>query len=156
MSTSCIVELVNVLADDHGRFVTRFVNTVGAKLGLQSAEEALGDSVVPAVAFPAHARDDAKSVELGSVVGAGVRASPVGVLDKTDERATSCESVTQRVERKEPVVRRARRPADDAPRVEVEHHGEEEPASPRPEARDVGNPDGVFFISDVTVRPATS
>ena len=47
MSTSCIVELVNVLADDHGRLVTRFVDAVGAKLGLQSAEEALGDGVVP-------------------------------------------------------------------------------------------------------------
>jgi len=47
MSTSFVGTLVNVLADEHGRLVTRFIDELGAKLGLQGAEEALGNNVVP-------------------------------------------------------------------------------------------------------------
>ena len=54
MCSRSIVETINVFRDIFGRLLTRVVNAFLDALLLQAREKGFGDSIVPAVASPAH------------------------------------------------------------------------------------------------------
>lgn len=68
VATLDVVEVVDVVADGAQRCFARSVALVVDELGPQGCEEALGDSVVPAIAFAAHALPSAGGSERGAVV----------------------------------------------------------------------------------------
>src|SRR5262245_40203210 len=57
------------------------------ELDLEGGEEALGDGVIPAGARPAEALGDAVAGEEPGVVGGGVLAAAIGVVDQAGRRA---------------------------------------------------------------------
>ena len=112
------------------------------QLGLERAEEALDDAVVPAIARAAHARPHPVLPQDGLVALAGVLHAAVGVMQHAAADRASCERLPQRGER-EGGVCRVRGPAHDAARGQVEQHREVEPAFGRPQGGDVARPDPI-------------
>src|SRR2546426_10649931 len=75
-----VVEDLQVLEDGAGGVRVRRPVRLVREFDLERREEALRDGVVPAVPAPAHAHDDAVSVEHGAVVAARVLAPAVGMM----------------------------------------------------------------------------
>src|SRR5436190_10658280 len=57
--------------------------------------ETLGPSVVPGIAWPAHAHDDAGSLQLFNVFSTRVLNTPVGMVNQSGSRLTLIESHLQ-------------------------------------------------------------
>ncbi len=104
MSPLDVVEVVDVVADGQLGFVASGVVLVVDELSTQGGEEALGDSVVPAVTFAAHAWSHAVGAELGAVVGARVRAAAVRVVKKPRRRLPCLQGRLQRFQRQDGVA----------------------------------------------------
>lgn len=148
MSPSAVVEDLDVLVDGCGGLVTRRPRAPVEELALERPEEALDDGVVEAVAAVAHAACDSVRAERASVVVARVLRPAVGVGDE----ARLGQSLPHRHRQRGQDEVRAHvvlhRPADDAPRVEVDDDGEVEPPLPRAHVRDVGRPCAVRRVDD--------
>src|ERR1035437_8799724 len=83
MPSGRVVEVVDVVGDRRAGDSPRgALRDLGFEFSLHRPEEALGDSVVPAIALAAHAADDALGVELLPVVGGCVLAATVGVVQQ--------------------------------------------------------------------------
>src|SRR5437016_1496144 len=135
-----VVEDLQVLEDGAvGVRVRRPVRLV-CEFDLERREEALRDRVVPAVAAPAHAHDDAVGVEHGAVVAARVLAPAVGMMHEPGAGLAMGQGHRQRLDGELPRDPVAQRPADDPAREEVEDDDEVQPALARPEVRDVRDP----------------
>ena len=110
-----VVEVLDVVPDRRLRFVPASVTRIVNELGAQRSEEALGDSIVPAIAFAAHARRHPKVGERFAVVLARVWASSIGVMHESGRNdATHTHCVRECAEGKRSVVGFAERPTDDA------------------------------------------
>ena len=77
-----VVEAVDVLADDVLGVVEVGEGMQPSALELEGREQALGDSIVLAVACAAHAADDAHSVEARDVVVGAIGAAAVRMMDE--------------------------------------------------------------------------
>src|SRR6185295_10464199 len=103
---------------------------------LQTAEEGLRDGIVPAVAFPAHAR-----LQVIGVTEAGPSVTPVlRTLIRMNHRTAGVSPPHGHqhcVEHELTVNGRPRRPADDLAREQIHDDGEVEPALPGPNVGDI-------------------
>src|SRR5207302_5595680 len=117
VQTLPVVETLDVLEDgEHGPLAAA-VDAAVDELGLERAEKALGDGIVPAVRSPAHAADDAVSLQQLPIIGAGVLGTAVGVVDEARRWPAPRECSLQRVDADSAVKRVAGRPADHAGRA---------------------------------------
>src|SRR5207249_2638938 len=107
---------------------------------LERREETLRDRVVPAVAAPAHAQDNAVSVEHGAVVAACVLTPAVGMMHEPGVGLAVGQGHRQRLDGELPRDPVAQCPANNAAREQVQDDHEVQPALARPEVRDVGHP----------------
>jgi PAS domain-containing protein len=106
---------------------------------LQRREEALHHGVVVAVPASAHAADDPAGREQALVVGAGVLAAPIRVMQRGG--MMQGQGTPQRGARQRAIEPGTGGPADDSPRREIEQYREIEPALRGPAVRQVGRPD---------------
>src|SRR3989449_3302634 len=139
-----VVEYLQVLEDGAVRVRVRRPVRLVCEFDLERREEALRDRVVPAVAAPAHAHDDAVGVEHGAVVAARVLAAAVGVMHEPWVGLAVGEGHRQRLDGELPRDPIAQRTADDPAREEVQDDDQVQPALTRPEVRDVGHPGHVL------------
>src|SRR5882672_9613323 len=86
MAALNVVEAVDVVADRQRGTGAALEVIDSFELAFERREEALGDGVVPAVSFPAHAAFEASGVQGFSIVAARVRAATIGVVDKARDR----------------------------------------------------------------------
>ena len=86
-----------------------------AELALDRREEALHDGIVPTVAAPAHAADDAARLEDILIVLARVRAALVGMMEEAKVWAPALECHLQGLDGDVPVVHGADRPPHEEP-----------------------------------------
>lgn len=135
-----IVEPFHVIEHIGPRLVPRGVVFSARPFSLQRGEEALHGGVVPAVAAPAHAADNAVVAQQALEVLAGVLAALVRVVQQLVGLAAPPQRHQQGVADQLRRHRAAHRPADDAPRVQIQHCRHEEPAFCRPEIGEVGHP----------------
>src|SRR5437899_2404170 len=98
------------------------------KLGLERREKALDDGVVVAVALAAHAADDAELAHRALIIPARILAASIRMMNQAARRATSVDGHHQRLKHEVPVDARARRPANNASRMKIEHDCQIEPA----------------------------
>src|SRR5829696_4693818 len=83
MATPWVVKALNVVEDISSRFVAGSIARLAVDaLELERGEEALHCRVVPAVAFAAHAADNAVMREKPLEVLRSVLTAPVGVMKK--------------------------------------------------------------------------
>src|SRR5690554_1568329 len=136
-----VVEVVDVAAHDPRSVVEVGEGAPLHALVLEAREEALGDSVVPAVTLAAHAADEAPGLQSVDVLVRAVGAPTVRVVNEPWWRFPAREGGTEGLERERGVVGRTARPADDTPGEQVQNGGEVHPAAQRPERRHVGDPD---------------
>lgn len=141
-----IVEPFHVIEHIGPRLVPRGVPSAARPFRLQRREEALHGGVVPAVAAPAHATDNAVVAQQALEVLAGVLAALVRVVQQLVRPAAPPQRHQQGVSHQLRRHRGTHRPADDAPRVQVQHCRHEEPAFRRPEVGEVGHPFAVWRI----------
>src|SRR5690606_675131 len=113
------------------------------ELRLDCAVETFRDGVVPAVTLPAHALDDPMLLGQLHEVFADELAAPIGMKDQPRSGSPRQQRVTHRLAAQRSVDPFADRPADDAPREEIDHRRQVEPALFRPDVGDVGYPDSV-------------
>src|SRR5262249_22459780 len=137
MAPLAIVEDVDVLPDCYSGCRPRLIDLMVDELSFESAEEALGNGVVPAVAFAAHARHHLVHRQCSTVVVAGVGASAVGVMQQPGGRTPGAGSAGESLHGEGSVVVCARRPAHDAPGAEVENNSEVKPSLKGPDVRHV-------------------
>jgi hypothetical protein len=108
-------------------------------LFLQAAEKGLGDGIVPAVGFPAHARFKViRAAESPPGVAAILRAL-IG-MNQRAPRPASANGHQDGIQYQLAVNGRPGSPPDDQPREEIHDDGQIEPALPRADVRDVRHP----------------
>jgi hypothetical protein len=112
----------DVVADGRGAEVASGEVLVVDVFGLERREEALGDSVVVAIAGAAHAHRDCMGGQDAAVVVAGVRATSVGVMHEARARPARTEGLIERREREVTVVDGARRPSNNPSGKQIEKH----------------------------------
>ena len=115
------------------------------ELSLEGCEEALDRRVVVTVSLPAHAASDPVLSKDRLVIEAGILAPAIAMADEpvTSLRLSLPNGGIQRFERQSPLQIGLHRPADHAPRPQVQDHGQVEPTLARPEVGDVAGPAGV-------------
>ena len=138
-----IVEAVDVVSNVRDGQLPVLVDLFLDALFLQAAEERLGDSVVPAVAFAAHAGFQV----IGAAESPPCVAAVLGALIGMNQGSVGSSPSHRRqhgIEHELAVNRWPSRPADDLAREEIHDDGEVQPALPRPNIGDIGHPRGVW------------
>ena len=110
------------------------------ELGLDRADRAFHERVVPGVADTAHAGDDGGVAERAADEQAPVLRAAVGVVDHARRWLATGDGHRDRVGDQLGFERVAHRPADQFAAVTVRHAGQEQPALVRGDIRDVGHP----------------
>src|SRR5690348_4788044 len=96
MSALSVVEDLDVFKDLGARSGSRHEGTIADELFLQRREEALGDGVIPAVAFAAHALAHAVTPQPSAKHPARVLAAAVAVEDEPGWRPAQLHGGVQR------------------------------------------------------------
>jgi len=135
-----VVERLDPLEECTSRFVSGLEIVIPDEFIFKAREEALGASVVVAVALAAHARKHAVGLEDCPVSGARVHDALVGVVDKAGSRLPSFDRHHQGVRGELPVVALTHGPTDDPARVEIEQHSQVEPAFAGRDKGDIAHP----------------
>ncbi len=112
-------------------------------LFLQTGKEALGRSVVPAVASAAHAAYDPDFLKPLLVIVAGVLAPPVAVAEQIGSWLPAEEGHVQSRENQGAIDGLIHRPSDDPTREQIEDHRQIQPSLPGPQVRYVRCPAGI-------------
>lgn len=146
MRACAIVEPLNVVEDVAASLSARLECEVVEPLGFDRVKEALGQSIVPAVAGAAHAAADSVAVEKFLVVRATVLRSAVAVMDKSRGRSPSFQSDPQRLKDQGMMDAIRRGPANDAAREDINDDRKEEPAFASSDLGDVGYPESIRRI----------
>ena len=145
MPALLIIEHLNVLEDIPFRVFTGGVVPMVHELALERPEEALHTGVVPAVPLPRHAGGDAVSGEQQLVTRGGILAATIRVVQEPGQwvpvRQRHGEGLLSQLHG-QPV---AHRPADHEARVQIEDHGQVEPALCGPHVGDVPGPHPVWM-----------
>ena len=147
-----IIEDLNVLEDIPCRVFTGDVVPRVHEFTLERPEEALHTGVVPAVPSPRHAGGDAVSGEQQLVTRGGILAAAIRMVQEPSPwvpvRQRHGEGLLGQLHGQSV----APRPADHGARVEVEHHGEVEPALRGPDVGDVPGPHPVWLLNRELAR----
>ena len=117
-----------------------FLCVEGAKtpdFSLQSAEKALHDCVVVAIAFAAHALDDAMFAQNASKACAGELDAPIGMENQLRRGFSVLERLGERHHGYSGMQRCAQRPAHNFARIYVHYRCQIKPALARPQICDV-------------------
>src|SRR5689334_7590892 len=138
-----VVENLQVLEEIRASFGARRPGALRDELDLQGREEAFGHGVVPAVTAAAHAARDPVRCEAALVLRARILTPAIRMVEQAAGGLAARESHGERVDSELAGYPRARRPADHAPREQVEDDDQVEPALERPQIRDVADPDRV-------------
>ena len=134
-----IVEGIKVVCHVCDRQVPTLVDLLLDAFLLQAAEERLGDGVVPAVAFPTHARLEVVGpAEAPPRVAAVLR--PLIRVDQRAARPSLTHGHEHGIEHEFSTNRRSRVPADNLAREQVHDDGQVEPALPRPNVSNIRHP----------------
>ncbi len=144
VATTPIVKHLDVIERIGNGLAARCVTSAMRPLVLQAVEEALGRRIVPAVTFPAHARDHAVLGELLLASVAGVLTAPIRVMDQARPRLPAKPGHGQGIRHDVGRHPQLQRPADDLPIEEVQHHRQVEPAFIGPDIGQVRRPDPVW------------
>jgi hypothetical protein len=115
-------------------------------LHLQVQKETLAHSVVPTIAFSAHALPQAIGVQQFSVCLAGVLAAPVGVHEQTRLGLTRPNGHTQGITDQRRLHMWGHGPADELAREQIEHHGQVKPAAGGAYVGDVAHPSAIGLL----------
>ena len=122
MATALVVEHLNVGEQRHCRVAIARESI--RELRLHRREEALHDCIVVTVAAPTHATNDAARRQHCLVVLRRVGAAAIGVVQQPGVRTPTVEDHLERLDREPAIIDRAEGPADDEPRVQIEHRGQ--------------------------------
>src|SRR4051812_12403069 len=142
MEALAIVEAFDVGGDRLGGGAARGPEAALIQFTFQGVEEAFHRRVVVAVAGPAHAAAKRVLVKQALVLGTGVLAAAIGMMqDVSDWPAAEREMESGTDEFG--LERRPHGPSDHATRAEVQEHGEIEPALGRGDRGDVSRPDAI-------------
>ena len=147
MFSYSVIEYFYVPENGLTGFPPRSVGSIINEFFFQSAEKALGNGVVIAVAFSRHALDHLTVRQLFSKVIAGELHAAVRVEDQTGLRpATAVRLLKCRQDGGRSRHSVAHGPADNSPVEEIKHHRQVQPAFPRSDVGDVGCPDFTGLI----------
>jgi hypothetical protein len=113
------------------------------QLILERLEESLDHGVVIAIAFVTDAGDQSGLPQLPLVRPARVRRPLVRVMDQPRLRASMCERHLQRRQRHLLIRLRTHGPADHTARVQVQDHGQLDPARSCGNRREIARPDAI-------------
>ena len=141
MSTGQVIESFDVVEDGSSGFGSRREAPLADELGLKRAEEALGDRVVPTIAYAAYAGHNAGFSESVRVLPARVLATAVRVMHQASRRLACLDSHVQCRDADLAVKRFAHAPTNHFSREQVNENSKIEPAFVGPDVRDVANPD---------------
>ena len=114
--------------------------TLRDPLCLEAQEEALHHGVVPAVAFAAHAADQAMARQQCLVQRAGVLAAPIRMNNQARRGLSLRDGQWQCCAHQFGMHGRRHRPAHDLAGGQVQHLSEVQPAAARADIRDVAHP----------------
>lgn len=103
-------------------------------------KKGLHGGIIPAVAFTTHGGHEPVLGEQGLVVGTGVLAAPVGMVQHARRGMPTPHGIGQRLAGQRPVDPLGHRPAHDAPKGEIHHGGQIEPAFAGGNVGDIARP----------------
>ena len=152
MTSDRVIEPVDI--SGHGVFglLAELPCNCPDQLCLDGLEVRLHHRVVVAVAAPTHRDRDAPSAEQRLIVYRAVLRPTVGMMDQSRRGVAGHQSTAQGFDREISLQAVTRRPANDAPREEVENDGEVEPALCRPDVGDVRPPFPVWAVRREVLR----
>jgi hypothetical protein len=118
-----------------------WITSLVHEFGFDRAKAAFHWSVIPTISFPAHGLGHAGCGEKFAVIGGGVLAAAIGMMDQARRRFLPLDGHGQgRDSQFRPHVI-AHRPAGDLPCEKVEHDGQIEPSFPGWHIGYIGEPD---------------
>ena len=130
----------------HLGFRLSFEATTAEQFALERGEEALGHRVVVRIAHRSRRGHDAGFPAALAERVAGVLAALIRVMDDRRGGALRDRHVQGRQNQLRSQVR-LHRPAHDAPRIHIEHHGQIQKARPGRNVGDVGNPQPIGTLA---------
>ena len=148
MDTLAIVKHFNVIEHDGSGSGDARLNTMVRRLLFERPEKPLHDGVVVAATGPAHRASDAQRpqrvlVRVGRVLAATIRM----MQQLTPVRMPRLDGVPQRGTHQTCGQRFAHRPSNNPPAEQVHHDGQIDPACPRRQLSDVGDPLAIGFVN---------
>jgi len=141
MEASAVVVVVDVVTDGGHRLTASSPDDM-IQIGFERVEKAFDDGVVVAIATATHTAADPVHRELPLIGGAGVLPAAIGMV-LSRGTAPHRERAAPRGQHERRLEMGIDRPADDAPRVEIEQDREIQPALARGQGGDVAGPDGI-------------
>jgi len=119
------------------------------RLALQTSKETLSNSVVVAIAFAAHAADDAMASQGSLTIARGVLAATIRIVQETYSRLTMTKSHLKDVQRQLPGHPGGGRPADHLPVEKIPQHSQVEPPFICVDVRDIADPDTMRALQNL-------
>lgn len=150
MPSSPIVEGIDVIRDVCDRQLAILVDMLLDLFLLQTAEEGLGDGVIPAVPSPAHAGDQTVRLAESLPTIAPVSGALIGVNDRVAGLAFT-NSFEHGIEYQFTMKSGARRPANDLAREQIHHDSQVQPALPSANVRDVSYRPAAYALRFVEI-----
>ena len=142
-----VIEPVDVSGDGVFGLLTGLPRDRPDQLRLDGLEERLDHRVVVAITLAAHGDQDVALSKLGLIVDRAILATAIAVMNQTGRGVAVHNGAPQSLDGQTALQPVTRRPADDPPRVEVEHDRKVEPALRRPDVGDVGAPFPILLLS---------
>ena len=140
MTAFTIVPDFDIVENLRASGATVFPNWI-SELALHAPKETLDASVVPALTFSRHARDDSVRTEDGGEVVACILASAIRMKERSALGPPISNCGVESVEHKSAMHGLTHRPADHPTRRKIEHDREIEPTFARSKISDVAGPD---------------
>ena len=132
-----IVEAVDVFEDRHFSLAPRFPRVPPNQFSLDGFEERLDRCIIIAITLAAHGYFEAMLAQDFLVVMRAVLAAPIRVVNAALWRSSERNSHVQSTYCQVAFHAIAHRPADDAPRMQVQDHRQVQPAFTGPDIADV-------------------
>lgn len=143
MQPLAIVKAFDEREDVLTRFVAGLIAAVMNEFVLERAEEAFRHGIVVAIALATHARRDAERRELMSVSHATILRTLIGVMNESRLHRPLLNGHGERVECQMLIGLGTHRPPDHPPGVQIQEHGDIQPARSGRDGREITDPNGV-------------
>ena len=140
MPAARIVEAVDILEERGLCFSPRVPAVPPDQFGFQRFEEGLNGGIVKAISFAAHRHLKALIAQALLVVMTAILATAIGVVNTARWWLTQIDRHVECADCEVFLHAIADRPADDAPGIEINDHGQVEPTLAGPYVRDVTDP----------------
>lgn len=154
MTASGVVEHLDVVEDIAAGQTPGWVDLAPDALALEQLKEALGHSVVMAVAAAAHAGDQVVALEEVLPLMAGELTALIGVQRDRRFGFAPPDGHQQRSQHQISVDATAHRPTNHLARVQVQHHSQVQPAFVRADVDDIGDPDLIGLADREHLSPS--